>query len=350
MKARRDFLRVVGLVGAGVATGCAGVGSGAARRWRGRQIAVMESRAPRLGGRGWGAWQGGKLVAEWRVDDGGAALSVTKVLAVLAATKAASEGWLSADERVAETIDEWRGSGRKGRITVGMLMQQVSGLESGVIPLYRNRPADKGPVAVALRCVDEPGAVFRYGPSHWEVLGEVLRRKLKAEGKGSLVGFMQRAVMRPVGLNGEGWRSDRMDVPYLSTGAVLTVRGLGRLGETLARLLRGESRRGLDAKRFAEMARVSAANPMFGGGLWRNGNARRPGAVSIEVEKWIDRPMSQGFWRTACLSRRQPPEMVALVGAGGKRVYVWPEERRVFARFGTSTAWRDGAFLDEIGD
>lgn len=298
------------------------------------------------GGRGWAAWKGGQRVAAWNPGAEGPALSITKTLAALAASKAADEGWLSVQEKVAVAIPEWRGDVRKSRITVLMLLQQVAGLEAGVAALYRN-PADKGRNAIALRAVDEPGRVFRYGPACWEVLAELMQRKLARRGE-SLESFLHRAVMSPLGLSSPKWRSDGKGRFYLSTGAELSVDELGKLGRTLAGLLRGESAGGIDAGHFAAMTRPSAVNPMFGGGLWRNVHARKSGAVEIEVEDMLDPPRSSGFWKSACLSAKHPSDLVALIGSSGRRVLIWPSQDRVVARLGVAATWKDRPFLDAL--
>lgn len=330
---RRDFLTLAGLLGGS----CAGPsGSTAAIRWD-----RADTLARQHGGRGWGAWEGGSRVAGWQTSYEGPVLSITKALAALAATRAAGEGWLDAGETVADTVSEWRGDSRKRRITVLMLLQQTAGLDAGVAALYRN-PADKGRNAVALRCVDEPGTFFRYGPACWEVLAELLQRKLSARGE-SLEAYFHRAVMRPAGLGSPDWRSDRKGRFYLSTGAELSVEELGKLGLLLARLLTGENAGGFDAAQFSRLTRPSSANPMFGGGLWRNAGRRE-----IEVERALDPPAATSFWRDACLSRHQPAELVALIGSSGRRVFIWPRERRVIARHGVSGGWQDAPFLAAV--
>jgi CubicO group peptidase (beta-lactamase class C family) len=282
----------------------------------------------------------------WNPDAEGPALSITKALATLAASKAAGEGWLLPGEKVAATIREWSTDSRKARITVVMLLQQTAGLEAGVAALYRN-PADKGRNAVALRMVDEPGRVFRYGPACWEVLAELMQRKLAARGD-SLEGFLHRAVMVPLGLSSPKWRSDGRGRFYLSTGAELSVEELGKLGRAIAALLRGESSGGIDAGHFAAMARPSAVNPMFGGGLWRNVHASKSGAVEIEVEDVLDPPRGPAFWRSACLSTKHPADLVALVGSSGRRVFIWPSQDRVVARLGVAATWKDRPFLEAL--
>lgn len=298
------------------------------------------------GGRGWAAWNGGRRVAAWNPGAEGPALSITKVLATLAATRAAGEGWLSPGEKVAATIPEWDGDARKSRVTVLMLLQQVAGLEAGVAALYRN-PADKGRNAIALRAVDEPGQVFRYGPACWEVLAELMQRKLAARGE-SLEGFLHRAVMVPLGLSSPKWRSDGKGRFFFSTGAELSVDELGKLGRSIAALLRGESAGGIVAGHFAAMTRPSAVNPIFGGGLWRNVHARKSGAMEIEVEGALDPPRSPAFWRSACLSTKHPADLVALVGSSGRRVFIWPSQDRVVARLGVAATWKDRPFLDAL--
>lgn len=343
---RRGFLRLAGFT-AVACSGCTGIGGDVQEgAWSARELDTLESTSVGRGALGWAAWQGWRRVAAWRPDERGETFSITKSIATLAASRAATDGWLDPAERVSETLTEWRADSLKNRITVRMLLQQVSGLDAGVIPLYRNHPRDKGRAAVGLRCVDVPGTVFRYGPGHWEVLAELMRRKLAAKGE-SLPAFMRRTVMDPVGLYAGKWRSDGQLNPYFSTGADMSINELGRLGACLGQLLSGKDSHGIAADRFAEMASPSGVNPMFGGGMWWNTRVSRPGAVAIEVERSINAPMSASFWSRACLSRRQPPGFVALIGSSGKRLYVWPNGRR-FARLGSTGSWSDVAFLSRI--
>jgi hypothetical protein len=340
MMDRRRFLCLLGAA----CGGCAG--SGGPSDWTAASLDRADLVAKRHGAKGWAAWRGGRQVAAWNSGERGPSLSLTKVLAALAATRAAGEGWLADGENVASTLPEWRGDPQKMRITVLMLLQQTAGLEAGVAALYRN-PSDKSRAAVGLRLVDPPGSLFRYGPASWEVLAELMHRKLVARGE-TLEKFLHRAVMRPIGLSSPDWRSDRKGRFFLSTGAEMTVEDLGRLGRTVGALLRGENAADFDAGIFARMTRSSAANPMFGGGIWRNVNARKAGAFPVEIEDALDPPRSPGFWAGACLSRRQPAEMVALIGSSGRRVFIWPSQDRVVARLGRAASWKDGPFLDAL--
>ncbi len=341
---RRDFLKLASLAALGGCPGCATISVGG-RSFPPRTLATIQATAGRNGGWGWAAWDGNDRVASWRLEASGPALSITKSVAALAVAGAAGEGWISPNELAAATIHEWRGDPRKSRITVQMLLQQTSGLEAGVRALYHNQPRDKGRAALALQAVDEPGAVFRYGPGHWETLAEIMRRKLAAR-SATLPDFLDRAVMRPIGLNPAKWRSDGRGIPYFSTGNEFTVEELCRLGRTLGQLLGGRNSAGISHRDFAKVARPSAANPMFGGGIWRNSAA--PDARAISVERAIGHPLPATFWRAACLSTRQPASFAALIGSGGKRVYIWPGQDLGIGRLGTSSDWNDASFLGQI--
>ncbi|MCW1884911.1 beta-lactamase family protein [Luteolibacter flavescens] len=332
---RRGFL---GVLTASACAGCASSSSSASHGGRTIRLDRADALARQHGCRGWAAWRRGSRVEGWEISYEGPILSITKALAALAVTRGVAEGWLDPGERAADTIPEWKGDARKQRITLQMLLQQTAGLEAGVAALYRN-PTDKGRNAVALRAIDEPGSFFRYGPACSEVLAELLQRKLSARGE-TLEKYLHRAVMRPIGLGSPDWRSDKKGRFYLSTGAELSVDELGKLGRTIARLLSGDGADGFDAGHFARVTRASAANPMYGGGLWRNAGGRE-----IEVEDALDPAASTGFWQGAGLSRSQPREFYALIGSSGRRVFIWPQEQVVIARHGVARSWRDGAFL-----
>lgn len=343
---RRNFLKLSGLTAASTGTGC-GFLSIHKDGWEKNQLELIREFTPREGGQAWAVWQGRRKVAEWHSEHRGASFSITKSIAGLAASQAVHDGWLDSSEKVAKTLHEWASDPMKSRITVLMLLQQVSGLETGVIPLYRNHPTDKGRSALALGCTDPPGTVFRYGPSHWEILAELMKRKLVTR-RESLTNFMAKAVMNPIGMNSSNWRSDKSGIPYFSTGTELNIAELGRLGRTLGKLLNGHDFKGLSATCFAEIAKPSAINPMFGGGFWHNSNAALPNAIAIEVEHSIDAPLPASFWNRACLSKQQPPGFAALIGSGGKRIYIWPSTDQRIARLGNSNSWSDVTFLSKL--
>ena len=334
---RREMLRWLG--GAGLlalGSGCGVTGDAAGAR-------VDVAAADRLGGDGFGIWQGGRLVGGRNLELRQESFSITKSLAALAVVRATGEGWLAPDQPLGEVLPEWRGDGRKSRVTVRMLVNQSAGFPSGEAALYRGRIRDKGQAAVSLPLIDPPGERFRYGPASSEILAEVLRRNLRK--RGSSTEDLLRDIMRRIGVCSPDWRKDEGGKFYLSTGAQFSVADLGRLGQTVARLARGENTAGLKAEVFRDFAAPRAANPMVAAGIWWNRHAEKRGAFSIEPERHLDNVHPPSFWSLACLGHDSDPGWLAMVGSGGKRVYVLPSRDLVVARLSHTSSWNDGAFL-----
>jgi len=331
---RRRWLTLAGRAGLAVLLpGCAFEG-------------ISSAAAERLAGDSYGIWQGGKLLGGRGFGNRMASLSITKSLAALAVVRAAGEGWITLDRSLVDIIPEWRSDPGKRRVTVRMLVNQTAGFSSGVAALYRGRISDKGKAAIALPLVDPPGERFRYGPASDEVLAEILRRHLRSQG--STTERFLREIMEPIAISSPDWRKDLAGNFYLSTGARFSVRDLGKLGQVVARLATGHNAAGLKADVFRDLASPRAANPMVAAGIWWNRNAARPGAFAIEPERQIDAVRPPAFWRLACFAPDLDPGWLAMVGSGGKRVYVLPARERVIVRLGRPATWNDAAFLRAI--
>jgi CubicO group peptidase (beta-lactamase class C family) len=335
---RRRWLGLAGRTGlAALLPGCASTTD------RGR---ISPAAAERLGGDGYGIWQDGRLIGGRDVWRRMPSLSITKALAALAVVRAAGEGWIELDRPLGGTLPEWRADAGKRRVTVRMLVNLTAGFPSGVPALYRGRIQDKGRVALALPLVDPPGERFRYGPASDEILAEVLRRHLRE--RGSTTEIFLREIMGSIGISSPDWRKDLAGKFYLSTGAEFSVQDLGRLGQVVAKLANGNNAAGLEAGVFRDLALPRAANPMVAAGIWWNRNAAKAGAFSIEPERNIDAVRPPSFWQLACLGTNLDPGWLAMVGSGGKRVYVLPSRDLVVARLDRAASWNDGAFLRSI--
>ena len=343
---RRDWLRLAGsFTWAGLA-GCGSVGSGSGGVSSTLTVSDRTKRMLGSGGAAFGVWQGMRQLESQKLGERFGSLSLTKSVAALAVMRAIADGWLSADAPLTDVLPEWKGDPAKSRVTVRMLVNQSAGFAPSPGPLYHGMVPDKGRRAIALPLVDAPGTRFRYGPACWEILGEVMHRKLAAHGS-SLEAHLRKVTGR-IGLSSPDWRRDGKDRYYLSTGAEFSVRELGKLGRTLGNLASGKNDAGIDAAIFNDLSSPRSANPMFGAGIWWNRNARRAGAMAVEPERVLDGVYDPGFWSRACLSPIAAPGWMALVGSGGKRVYVLPEKDLVIARMGRAYGWNDGVFLNGV--
>ena len=126
------------------------------------------------------------------------------------------------------------------------------------------------------------------------------------------------------------------------------MKDLGRLGQVVSRLADGSNAAGLRSDVFRDLAQARTPNPMVAAGIWWNRNARDSRAISIEPERHLDEVRPPSFWQQACLGRDIDPGWLAMVGSGGKRVYVLPASDLVVARLGRSSSWDDAAFLQAI--
>lgn len=335
---RRTWLTLAGHTGwATLLAGCASAEKGGG---------IDPTAAEQFGGDGYGIWKNGKWIGGRGPNQRMPSLSITKSLAALAVVRAVGEGWIELDRPLTDVIPEWRTDAGKRRVTVRMLVNQTAGFSSGVAALYRGIIADKGRAAIALPLVDPPGERFRYGAASSEILAEVLRRRLRE--RGSNTDAFLREIMGRIGISSPDWRKDLAGNFYLSTGAQFSVWDLGRLGQIVAKLTAGGEAAGLDSGVFRDLASPRRANPMVAAGIWWNRNANQSGAFAIEPERNIDDVRPPAFWRLACLSPDLDPDWLAMVGSGGKRVYVLPPRGLVVARLGRSASWNDGAFLRAI--
>lgn len=337
---RRDWLRLT------TSSACAGFAGCSLLPSSSPSVSIPERSLRSLRGTAHGAWQGFRQLASERPGERIGSLSLTKSIAALAIVRACSDGLLSLDSSLTDIVPEWKNDAEKSRITVRMLVNQSAGFAPSADALYRGKIAHKGKVAVSLPLVDSPGSRFRYGPASWEILAEILHRKLASQGD-SLESYIGK-IIRRIGLSSPDWRKDGAGRYYLSTGAQFSVRELGKLGRTLGKLSIGENDAGLDGGIFRDLASPRSANQMFGAGIWWNRNASKSGAISVEPERVLDGARDPAFWNLACLSASSDPDWFALVGSGGKRIYVLPEKDLVIVRMGRAYGWNDGAFLRGI--
>ncbi|HEY5792925.1 MAG TPA: serine hydrolase domain-containing protein [Chthoniobacterales bacterium] len=271
-----------------------------------------------------------------------ACLSITKSLVGTLFLAARNDGLLDLDERASDTLTEWRKKPAKRDIRIRDLLNLQAGLSPGYHCLYRKKIANKAKEAVALGMTGEPGGQFAYGPADFEVLEELLARKLKARGVSPL-SYFQRRLFNYIGASIEGWRLDLSGNPYFSTGARLSVPQFLRFGD----IVLNAGRPGLTRWFCADLGAIydpRAGLPVYALGFWRNlsrGN-------EINVEREIGERTELSFWRDACLSRSAPRDMVAMIGSYGQRLYVVPSRKLVVLRLGQSRHFDDAAFLREL--
>jgi CubicO group peptidase (beta-lactamase class C family) len=287
-------------------------------------FAAAAAYAEAHGGLGFYAERDGETVFEkfpayLSADEPHPIASGSKSLVAAAVAAAVADGLLGFDEPAAATLSEWHDPLR-AQITVRHLLGMCSGLKLG-----HNLPYAK---AVRLGGRRPPGLAFSYNPANYEVLGELLRRKLGGD-RGQPLAYIQGRLLDRIGVHPAGWYTNDAD-PRLAGGAVLSARDWARFG----RLLLAQGRSGGDeivpAAVLAQLHAPSPCNPYYGLGFWRN--ALRPRAAAA------GHPLRDAY-------------MAA--GLGGQRLLLFPALNLLIVRqarlLGTSV-WKDPIGGHGFGD
>jgi CubicO group peptidase (beta-lactamase class C family) len=287
------------------------------------------------GGRSFLAIQHGQTLLEQSAGEARKIYSGTKAFWGLAVLAAAEDGLLNLDERVAETIPAWAGDSRKARVTIRQLLDFSCGLEP-VFYLHNNNPGDRDRIAIGAPLVADPGAAFIYGPSALQVVHQILKLKLRGE---SPTNYLERRVLRPLGLGSQRYLKDRAGNPLLAAGWQLSARQWARLGQLVlangAPVLRPGS--------LAQCWRGSPPNRAFSLGWWNNRAA--PGGREFDFEEMLVPKWTRQNWSGAVLSRDAPSDLVACIGSGYQRLYVIPSMGLVVVRQSSGGRFSDARFL-----
>ncbi len=288
--------------------------------------------------------QNGRTVFEHYANGGSASgrwpiFSGTKSFWGIAALAAVHDGLFRLDDFVSDTITEWKSDPRKSRITIRQLLNQTDGIE-GASRLQRASIQDRNAMAIRLPALAEPGASFIYGPSHLQILSELLRRKLGGRGT---IAYFEEHVSDRLRIGHLNYKKDRRDNPLPATGFELTAREWARLGELV---LGSGSYRGhqiVPANLLREAFAGSQANRSYGLTFWLNQQA--PNGREMDMERMLDLPWQNAQWTDACICKDAPADMVVALGSGYQRLFVIPSLKAIIVRQGSNAKFSDAHFL-----
>lgn len=297
------------------------------------QAAADYSRS--AGGTSFLAIQNGQTLRAQSPDTPNKIYSGTKAFWCLAGLAAAEDGYLSLDENVANTIPAWQNDPKKARVTIRQLLDFSAGLEA-VPGLHDNNPGDRDAIAIRAPLVASPGSAFIYGPAALQVFHAVLKEKLKTE---SPTRYLERRVLRPLGLGSQRYLKDSAGNPLLAAGWLLSAREWAKIGEVA---LNGGAPV-VSAGSMAQCWRGSSTNHAYSLGWWNNRNA--PGGEEFDIESMLSGKWFRQRWRGAVLCRTAPSDVVACIGSGYQRLYVIPSMKLVVVRNGSGRKFSDAQFL-----
>ena len=231
----------------------------------------------------------------------------------------------SVDERVSDTILEWRGDPLKKEVTLRQLLSLTSGLVS--------KSADGVPSYAAATQLPIGGAVgFAYGPAPFQVFGEVMRRKLQPSGQ-TVTQYLDRRVLQPIGLRVGAWTNAASGQPNLPSGASLTAREWIKYGQLLEQNGVWDNQAILRSDLLQTLFQGSKINPAYGLTFWLN-------AAGVGAGRNTD--FSSGIAPAA------PLDLVMAAGAGNQRLYIVPALDLVIVRFGRNAPYSDAEFMERL--
>jgi len=269
-------------------------------------------------------YEDGKLVFE-RYMNGHTAekphllASGTKSFSGFVAVAAQEDGLLRLDEKLSETITEWKEDVQKKDITIRQLLSLSSGIaggENGMVPSYQEALAQAKVTA-------PPGKHFQYGPIPYQIFGEVMRRKLVASGKAKdMLDYLQQRLLTPLGMKYEMWREDAAKLPHIPSGALFTAREWAKYGLFVLNQGAWDGKQVVKPESLAECFKPASANPHYG----------------------------MTFWKA--LPTDPVPDLVMAAGKGKQKLFIIPSLKLVIVQFADAErSYREEKFLNlALGD
>jgi CubicO group peptidase (beta-lactamase class C family) len=271
--------------------------------------------------------------------------SGTKGFWCIAAAAAVQDGILDFDEPVCDTITEWRSDPNKSDIRARDLLNFTAGIEPA-FSLHGRTISDRNRYSIRLPAARPRGESFIYGPSQLQIFSELLRRKLEPRHL-TPEQYLERRILRPLGIYGVDFREDGKGNPLLASGFRLTARQWAELGELILGKGKFRGHQVVRSDVLAECFRGTHINPMFGMGFWLNRSA--PDGREVDVERMLELPWERQSWRAACLCREAPRDMIAAIGSGYQRMFVVPSMNVIIVRQGRDDSrFSDAHFLQLI--
>ena len=282
--------------------------------------------------------------AGWTADKPHLLASGTKSFCGVIAACAVQDGLLTLDEKVVDTLTEWKEDKRKSQITIRQLLSLCSGIEggdNGTVPSYKR--------AVSMsKATAEPGTKFSYGPIPFQCFGELMRRKLEPKHE-SVETYLKRRVLDPIGMKVGFWRKDADGNINLPAGAFLTPREWVKFGELVRLGGKWNETEIVPAAVLAECFKPSTAQPAFGMTWWLLGRGDEESTEAANGRKIAPKARRLTEERRK-LSFQPPADTVAAMGKGKNRCYVIPTLDMVVIRMGDSEGreFSDNEFLSKL--
>lgn len=238
----------------------------------------------------------------------------------------------SFDEKVSDTITEWKSDPRRSKITIRQLLSLTSGIDAGqigVVPTYSE--------AIRKAAEYEPGTHFEYGPVPFQTFGEMMTRKLRPKNE-TVMSYLKRRILTPIGLDVAFWREVNGQ-PLLPQGANLTAREWAKFGLFLKSGGKWNGKQIVAKKLLEELVVGSKTNPAYGITFWLNNKGVNPqgSAIGGAVGAISQNGIAVGV-----------KDLYMAAGAANQRLYIIPSLDMVIVRQGQLAQYDDAVFIRRL--
>ena len=197
----------------------------------------------------------------WKQEKPHRLASGTKSFSGALALIAESDNLIQLDEKVSQTITEWKSDAHKKDINIRELLSLRSGIDGGKIgrvPSYKE--------SIHLAEVTHSKGKFDYGPIPFQIFGELMTRKLQARNE-TLETYLKEKLFDPIDLKPSFWKKNS-DNPQLPSGAFLTARQWAKFGLLL--INHGKSSAGtvIEESQLKKLSEGSQQTPHYGLCFW----------------------------------------------------------------------------------
>jgi CubicO group peptidase (beta-lactamase class C family) len=250
----------------------------------------------------------------WSADQPHRLASGTKSFSGAMLAAAVEDGLLTPDEKVVDTISEWKNDPRKSQVTIRHLLS----LTSGIVPGSTREASPSYARSVVIAGAKFwPGQRFQYGPIPYQIFGELMRRKLAAKNE-SVEAYMKRRILDPIGMKVPRWIKDVDGNVHLPNGMSLTARAWAKFGKLILHQAKWDGRQVVPWNVFKECFVGTAANPYYGITFWLKGGGPAP------------------------------DDMVAARGQGSQILYIIPSLELVVVQFAETEQFDQTTFLRRL--
>jgi CubicO group peptidase (beta-lactamase class C family) len=255
------------------------------------------------------------------------------------AVLAQMDGLLTLDEPAADTLTEWKDDPVRSQITLRQILSQTDGLLGGMLMLHGRGVTDRAAAAIGMNAFSAPGERFHYGPSHFYLFNEVLRRKLMG---GDTVDYLRERVLDRIGVANFEITRDAAGNPNWAAGVATTARSWARYGLLMLNEGQWNGETLLDADLLRECFVGTFANPYYGLTWW----LFYDNMPDINLEMMAVTAPEPGLIPEGVVLGETAPAAVVAAGAGKQRMIIVPRYNMVVVRLGSrDTDWDDREFM-----